>query len=133
MGGIPSTAGDGTAMNVLIILGGLMGAVGVTLAAASAHMAAQVKLEPAAYLLLFHASALFGGIAVLDRGLVWRPLGGLALAGFVLGAALFAGDVALRGLAGHRLFPMAAPIGGLILIGSWLAIAVAGVVALAKA
>jgi uncharacterized membrane protein YgdD (TMEM256/DUF423 family) len=107
----------GAAMNVLIILGGLMGASGVTLAAASAHVAGQVKLEPAAYLLLFHASALFGGVAVLDRGLVWRPLGGLALAGFVLGGALFAGDLALRGLAGHRL---------------WLAIAVAGVVALAR-
>jgi uncharacterized membrane protein YgdD (TMEM256/DUF423 family) len=122
----------GAAMNILIILGGLMGASGVTLAAASTHVAGQVKLEPAAYLLLFHASALFGGVAVLDRCLVWRPLGGLALAGFVLGGALFAGDLALRGLAGHRLFPMAAPVGGLILIGSWLAIAVAGVVALAR-
>jgi uncharacterized membrane protein YgdD (TMEM256/DUF423 family) len=119
-------------MNVLIVLGGLMGASGVTLAAASAHVAGQLRLEPAAYLLLFHAVALVGGIAVLDRGLIWRPLGGIALAGFVLGAALFAGDLTLRALAGHRLFPMAAPIGGLILIGSWLAFAVAGMVALVR-
>lgn len=122
----------GVAMNVLIILGGLMGASGITLAAASAHVAGQIKLEPAGYVLLFHASAILGSIALLDRGLVWRPLGCVAVAGFVLGAALFAGDLALRGLAGHRLFPMAAPIGGLILIGSWLAIAVGGVVALAR-
>jgi uncharacterized membrane protein YgdD (TMEM256/DUF423 family) len=38
----------------------------------------------------------------------------------------------MRALAGHRLFPMAAPSGGVILIASWLALAVAAVIAAAR-
>jgi len=43
----------------------------------------------------------------------------------VLGAALFAGDLSLRAFVGQRLFAMAAPGGGIILILSWLAFAAA--------
>ena len=54
------------------------------------------------------------------------PRIGLAAAfGFVIAAALFAGDLTLRQYAGHGLFPMAAPTGGTLLIASWLALAVA--------
>jgi len=119
-------------MSAAIVLAGLMGAAGVALAAASAHAATGVKLEPAAYLLLFHACALLAGTAILDRGLTWRPLAGVALAGFVLGAALFAGDLSVRAFADHRLFPLAAPTGGLLLIASWLALAVAAAVTLVR-
>ena len=52
-------------------------------------------------------------------------LGVAAAFGFVLGAALFAGDLSLRAFAGQRLFAMAAPGGGIILILSWLAFAAA--------
>jgi uncharacterized membrane protein YgdD (TMEM256/DUF423 family) len=53
---------------------------------------------------------------------------GLAAAfGFVVAAALFAGDLTLRQYAGHSLFPMAAPTGGALLIVSWLMLAVAAV------
>jgi uncharacterized membrane protein YgdD (TMEM256/DUF423 family) len=38
--------------------------------------------------------------------------------------------VTLRAFAGHRLFPMAAPAGGIILIAAWLALAAAAVWAL---
>jgi uncharacterized membrane protein YgdD (TMEM256/DUF423 family) len=38
---------------------------------------------------------------------------------------LFAGDISLRAFAGQRLFAMAAPGGGIILILSWLAFAAA--------
>jgi uncharacterized membrane protein YgdD (TMEM256/DUF423 family) len=116
-------------MSILIGLAGLMGAAGVVLAAASAHAGSAVRLDSAGYLLLLHAPALISGAIAFDRGLLWRPLGMVALAGFVVGSALFAGDLALRAFAGSRLFPMAAPTGGIILIVSWLALAVAGAVA----
>jgi uncharacterized membrane protein YgdD (TMEM256/DUF423 family) len=51
-------------------------------------------------------------------------------AGWVLGAALFSGDLALRAFTGHRLFVMAAPAGGIILIAAWLALAAAALAAL---
>jgi uncharacterized membrane protein YgdD (TMEM256/DUF423 family) len=66
-----------------------------------------------------------GGAALAQQGLLWRPLALLALAAWLLGAALFAGDIALRAYVGHRLFPMAAPSGGLLLIIGWLALAAA--------
>src|ERR1039458_6872918 len=63
---------------------------------------------------------------------LWRPLALIALAGLVLGDSLFSCDVALRAVAGYRLFAMAAPTGGTILIAAWLAIAVANIVALVR-
>jgi uncharacterized membrane protein YgdD (TMEM256/DUF423 family) len=109
-------------VNVLLAIAGFMGAAGVGLAAASAHVPSAVKLDSAGYLLLIHASAVVAGVAVLERGLLWRPFGWAAVAGFVVGSALFAGDLALRAFADSRLFPMAAPSGGIILIASWLAL-----------
>jgi uncharacterized membrane protein YgdD (TMEM256/DUF423 family) len=119
-------------MSILMILAGLMGAAGVVLAAASAHAERAKGLDAAGYLLLLHAAAVVAGIAALDRGLVWRPLGILALAGFVLGSALFAGDLTLRAFSGRRLFPMAAPSGGALLIAGWLLLAVAALMAMLK-
>jgi uncharacterized membrane protein YgdD (TMEM256/DUF423 family) len=112
---------------IFIVLAGVMGACGVILAAAGAHAAPHAGLDSAAYLLLFHAVALLGGIALMQQGLLWRPLALPALIGFVLGAALFSGDVALRAFVGHRLFPLAAPSGGIILIAAWLVLAAAAV------
>ena len=117
---------------VLIIVAGLMGAGGIMLAAAGAHATTGSGFDGAGYMLLFHAAALLGGAALLQNGGLWRPLILLALAGWVLGAALFSGDLALRAFAGHRLFPMAAPTGGIILIAAWLALAVAAVIALIR-
>jgi uncharacterized membrane protein YgdD (TMEM256/DUF423 family) len=42
------------------------------------------------------------------------------------------GDIALRAFAGHRLFAMAAPIGGTILIAAWLAFTAAAIFALVR-
>ena len=111
-------------MNVLILLAGLMGAAGVVLAAAAAHGERAIRLDAAGYLLL-HACAVVAGVAVLDHGLVSWPLGIAALGAFVLGSALFAGDLSLRAFAGHRLFAMAAPSGGALLIAGWLLLAAA--------
>src|ERR1700728_2079495 len=104
-----------------------MGAAGIVLAAAGAHAAPGAGLDSAAYMLLFHAAAVIGAAALIQQGMVWRPLAMLALAAWIAGAALFAGDLALRAFAGHRLFVMAAPSGGIILIGGWLAFAAAAI------
>jgi uncharacterized membrane protein YgdD (TMEM256/DUF423 family) len=116
---------------IFVLLAGVMGASGIILAAAGAHShAAAATGASAGYMLLFHAAAVVGGAALFRQGVAWRPLLTLALAGWVLGAALFSGDVALRAFTGHRLFAMAAPTGGVILIAAWLALAVAAIGAL---
>jgi len=120
------------AMTILIVLAALMGAAGVVLAAAAAHAAPGAGLDSAAYMLLFHAVAVLGGAALLQQGQLWRLPALVALAGWVLGGILFSGDVALRAFAGHRLFPMAAPTGGTILILAWLVLAVAAIGAAAR-
>jgi uncharacterized membrane protein YgdD (TMEM256/DUF423 family) len=115
-------------LTILLILAGLMGAAGVILAAAGAHAAPASGLDSAAYLLLFHATAVLGASALAQQGLVWRPLTLVVLIAWVVGATLFAGDVSARAFIGHRLFPMAAPSGGTILILAWVAFAVAALV-----
>jgi uncharacterized membrane protein YgdD (TMEM256/DUF423 family) len=112
-------------LTILIAIVGLMGASGVMLAAAGAHAAPNAGLESAAYTLLFHAAAILGGAALARQGLLWRPLALGVLFGWVVGAALFSGDVAMRAFVGHRLFAMAAPTGGVILIAAWLALVAA--------
>ncbi len=116
-------------VTILIVLAGLMGAAGIALAAAGAHTAPGAGLDGAAYMLLFHAAAVVGGAALVQQGVLWRPLALIVLAAWVLGAALFSGDIAMRAFAAHRLFPMAAPSGGVLLIGAWLALTVAAIAA----
>jgi uncharacterized membrane protein YgdD (TMEM256/DUF423 family) len=53
-----------------------------------------------------------------------------AAAAFLLGSLLFGGDLALRSLAGAKLFPMAAPLGGILLILGWALVMPASVIAL---
>ena len=115
------------AHRVLIGLAGIMGADGVILAAASAHQADASRLGAASSMLLFHACAVLATVALIDRGIVHARIGTIAAWGFVVAAALFAADLALRQYAGHSLFPMAAPTGGTLLIVSWLAVSVAAV------
>src|ERR1700733_7985321 len=94
---------------IFVALAGLMGAGGVILAAAGAHGTPHAGVESAAYMLLFHAAAVLGGAALTQQGLLWRPLMLAVLGAWVVGTALFSGDIAVRAFAGHRLFPMAAP------------------------
>src|ERR1700728_180161 len=111
------------AISILIALAGLMGAAGIVLAAAGAHVAPGAGLDSAGSLLLFHAAAVIGGAALIQQGALWRPLALAVLAAWVLGAVLFSGDIALRAFTAHRLFPFAAPSGGFILIAAWLGLA----------
>jgi uncharacterized membrane protein YgdD (TMEM256/DUF423 family) len=110
---------------ILIILAGIMGADGVVLAAASAHQADAARLASASSMLLFHSSAVLAAVALAERGVIHVRIGIAAGFGFVIAAALFAGDLTLRQYAGHSLFPMAAPTGGSLLILSWLVLALA--------
>jgi uncharacterized membrane protein YgdD (TMEM256/DUF423 family) len=110
---------------ILLVLAGIMGACGVMLAAGSAHLADATRLAAASSMLLFHASAVLGAIALVHRGQINRTIGTVAAIGFVIAASLFAGDLCLRQYAGHGLFPMAAPTGGTLLIASWLVLALA--------
>ena len=109
----------------LIVLAAMMGAGGVLLAAASAHQADAIRLGSASSMLLFHATAVLGSIALTERGAIHAELGIAAATGFVIGAILFATDLCLRQYAGHSLFPFAAPTGGTLLILSWLLLAAA--------
>jgi uncharacterized membrane protein YgdD (TMEM256/DUF423 family) len=109
---------------ILVILAGLMGADGVILAALSAHGGDTALLAPASSMLLFHASAVLGTIALAERGLIHAGAGLAAAIGFVAAALLFAADLAVRHFAGHSLFPFAAPTGGTLLILSWLLLAI---------
>ncbi|WP_407119557.1 DUF423 domain-containing protein [Bradyrhizobium sp. LMG 9283] len=120
------------AHRLLLGLAGLMGAAGVALAAASAHGADASRLASASAMLLFHATATLATVALLARGLLHGGIGLVAAFGFVIGAALFAGDLTLRQYAGHSLFPYAAPTGGTVMIASWLAVTVAAMVVAAR-
>jgi uncharacterized membrane protein YgdD (TMEM256/DUF423 family) len=119
--------------SALLVLAGLMGACGVGLAAAAAHGTSAAGLDSAAWLLLFHAVAILGVASLAYQGQLWRPLALAAMLCFVAGGALFSGDIAMRAFAGHRLFPMAAPSGGTLLLIGWIILAAAAVAAMAAA
>jgi uncharacterized membrane protein YgdD (TMEM256/DUF423 family) len=112
-------------VRILIALAAVMGACGVMLAAASAHLPDTSRLGSASSMLLFHATAVLGTVVLADRMIVHVGIGLAAAFGFVIAGALFAGDLTLRQYAGHGLFPFAAPTGGTLLIASWLAVAIA--------
>ena len=101
-----------------------------TLAALGAHGSEGAggglpRLATAAAMLLFHAPVILAVVLLNDRSLVQHHLAVAAAIGFAAGAALFAGDLTMRDLAGHALFPMAAPIGGSTAILAWLVAAAA--------
>jgi uncharacterized membrane protein YgdD (TMEM256/DUF423 family) len=112
-------------LRILVILAAVMGADGVILAAAAAHQADATRLAAASSMLLFHSTAVLAAVALAERGIIDIRIGIASAFGFVVAAALFAGDLTLRQYAGHSLFPLAAPSGGTLLIASWLALAVA--------
>lgn len=118
---------QGGSLRILVALAAVMGADGVILAAVAAHQPDATRLASASSMLLFHAATALATVALIERGTVHPKIGLTAAFGFVVAAALFAGDLTLRQYAGHGLFSMAAPTGGTLLIASWLALAVAAV------
>jgi uncharacterized membrane protein YgdD (TMEM256/DUF423 family) len=99
------------------VIGALCGAAGVAFSALAAHAGGN-GVATAAQFLLFHAP-LFVALALL------RPPGGVLLAawGILAGLILFSGDLLARHYLGDRLFPMAAPTGGFLMIAGWAGLA----------
>jgi len=118
------------AVGLLLLLAGLCGGLGVAFSAMAAHVPGGELLSSAANMLLFHAPAFLALAALRPVG----PRGILAVAALALmaGLALFAGDLTSRVMLGDRLFPMAAPTGGSLLILGWAGILLAGAVRLVK-
>ncbi|WP_018265105.1 MULTISPECIES: DUF423 domain-containing protein [Methylosinus] len=115
---------------LIVFLAALSGAAGVALAAASAHISNAANLETASRFLMIHAAAALGlGALLATKPPLARWLGGASFA-LIAGVALFSGDLAARSFTGDRLFPYAAPIGGSLTIGSWLALAIWALAAL---
>ncbi len=117
-------------LQALIGIAALFGCAGIVFAAAGAHAKPGSGLDSAGYMLLFHAPAVIAASAGMAAGLISRPLGVIAAIALLIGVALFAGDLALRAYAGHRLFPMAAPTGGMVMIGGWALLALAAFLAM---
>lgn len=114
---------------LLLALAGLGGLLGVAASAAAAHGGGGETLKTAAEYLLFHAPLVVGLVALGGSGLTHRLMTRIAAAAILLGLALFSGDLALRALTGTKLFAMAAPSGGIVLMLGWLLVAVAALVA----
>lgn len=110
---------------MLIVAAGLLGAAGVSLAAAAAHVDGSIALRAAAEMALVHAAAAIALVAVAHhahRASLWRWIA----AALLTGASLFSVTVSLGVLADFRPFPALAPIGGTMTIVAWLAVAAAG-------
>ena len=107
---------------LLLATSAVLGAGGVALAALAAHKVQTPALGNAAIMAVVHAAACVA--LALSSTATTRTAGLLRLSGWVIasGALLFTGDIALRELAGHRLFPMAAPTGGSLMILGWLSL-----------
>jgi uncharacterized membrane protein YgdD (TMEM256/DUF423 family) len=104
----------------------LLGAAGVALAAAAAHGDGDGGLaRTAAMFLILHAAAVLGLAGVVAQIAREGLRRAIVASAFGLGCAtvLFSADLAARSLAGGKLFPMAAPIGGTGMILFWLALA----------
>lgn len=107
---------------VTLAAAGLIGAIGVAAAAASSHGGDGRDLSAIAAIGLAHGPALLAlGLAGKGRVLSF------AAALLLCGTALFVCDLGVREWLGHGLFAGAAPLGGLAMIGGWLAIAAAAV------
>jgi uncharacterized membrane protein YgdD (TMEM256/DUF423 family) len=115
------------ASRIHILFAALMGATGVSLWAMAAHRAGGESLVTSAQFLLIHACAVLGLTACRKQALVHDRIASIASAMLILGTLLFSGDIAVRVLAGGRLFPMAAPVGGSLLILGWLMVGVSAV------
>ncbi|MBN9670347.1 DUF423 domain-containing protein [Roseibium aggregatum] len=103
-----------------LALGGLSGALGVVSLALSAHSSASDLMATSAQMLLFHAPV-FLGLGILSQ-VRSSPFLTLSVLLFSCGLTLFCGDLFSRMILGHRLFAMAAPTGGLLVILGWIAI-----------
>jgi len=104
-----------------LAISGLTGALGVVSLALAAHADGSTSLGTAARMLMFHAPVFLAiGILAQLRKVLLLPVTALFL---FFGLTLFCGDLFSRAFVGSRLFPMAAPVGGMFLIVGWISLA----------
>ncbi len=120
-------------------MAGLHGAIAVALGAYAAHgmgtdftAEAIVRVETASVFQLVHAAALAGAaaLALCGRSRAAGRSVGLAIFAHGLGTLLFSGALYGVTFIGWGSFGAIAPIGGILLICGWLALAAAGTFAL---
>jgi len=101
---------------LILFVSGLLGLSGVALAAAASHAGDTHLLGSASSMCLAHAPAL------LALYIGQRTFGTATLAGLILGLGtiIFAGDLVSRHFLGDRLFPFAAPSGGMLMMLGWI-------------
>lgn len=104
---------------LILFVSGLMGAAGVALAAAASHGGDTTFLGSASTMCLAHAPVLLG-LYLAHRHFRTATLAALVLG---LGTIIFAGDLVARHFLGERLFPLAAPIGGMGMMIGWVLVA----------
>lgn len=134
-----SSRQDRLARTLSLALAGFMGAAGVAASAAGSHTGG-ANLALAGQFLLIHAAAacalcaasvtteMSGGQTRLNAGARGAlPRAFLLAAGILTaGTLIFAADLTCRALWSTRLFPYAAPAGGLLMMAGWLTACVAG-------
>ena len=104
-----------------IAAGGVAGAVGVMAAAAASHMGESRNLAAIAAICLAHGPALLALGLAAPTGRLFR----IAAAFLAVGTLIFAADLGMREWQGVSLFPGAAPLGGVGMIGGWVLVVVA--------
>ena len=102
----------------LCVAAALCGAAGVAFSAVATHSGGGPIATGASFLLM-HAPALLA-VGLLGTSKALR----LAAWLLFVGVALFATDLIVRHYGAERLFPMAAPTGGTLMILGWIAIGV---------
>lgn len=107
----------------LCAAGALCGAAGVIFSAVASHAGGGTVGVGASFLLMHAPAFLALGFAPAPKA---ARLAGWAL---FVGVALFAADLIVRNYGMDRLFPMAAPAGGTLMIVGWLAVGVTALVA----
>lgn len=112
---------ESIARSATLFFAGIIGVAGVASAALASHASADPRLlGGASAMCLAHAPALVALYAA------WPTVRTAAFAAalLVVGTLLFAGDLGLRHAAGHMLFPMSAPTGGMLMMAGWLTVAI---------
>ncbi len=116
----------------LVALAALAGAAGIAEAAYAAHESSEPLLQTSSHFLLLHAAAVIA-IAAFACSFQYKSRSMLVAAALLLlGTIFFCSDLSVRALTGSRLFPMAAPLGGSLLIIGWLATAITALLSLRK-
>lgn len=103
---------------LLIFIAGLFGAGGVIMSAVAAHGASRNAATIASFLLMHAAVMLVIGLISFNQIMRWAALV------LVCGVLLFSLDLLIRDLTDERLFAMAAPAGGTLMVLGWAGIAV---------